>query len=504
MADNNDNNEDNEPIIHDVINIDDSLLLNPKYLSMGSIISESGHSIVYEGLYKSMPVAIKVMQPDQASAMSPDRREKFVREVTMLSRVKHENLVMFIGASVEPTMIIVTELMKGGTLKKYLWSIRPSCLDLHLSISFALDICRAMECLHANGIIHRDLNPCNFCLLTFSIFGHFVSGSLVHLVHSILKVPITDETLFAADNLLLTEDQKKLKVADFGLAREAEEEMTAEAGTYRWMAPELCNRSSHQLGEKKHYDHKVDVYSFSMVLWELLTNCTPFKKRVGILATYDAMNNVRPSVDNLPKGISSLLQSCWAEDPGSRPEFTVIARSLLDFLNSLHLPKTTPEQVLEIEQPKNDLEVDSAGTSHQMEISEEMESNKSASSLDFLDALHLPQTTREQVLEIEQQKDDLEVDSAGTSHLTEKSGEELLGACILVLASHGSEKINGGTGEQHAVEVLKYCEAIEVIKVVNVTALNPWVLTVGKSSPLPVLYHRLFVLGNVKKFDIDK
>lgn len=56
-------------------------------------------------------------------------------------------------------MVIVTELLPGMSLRKYLNSLRPEKLDLHVALSFAVDIARAMECLHANGIIHRDLKP---------------------------------------------------------------------------------------------------------------------------------------------------------------------------------------------------------------------------------------------------------------------------------------------------------------------------------------------------------
>lgn len=56
-------------------------------------------------------------------------------------------------------MVIVTELLLGGTLRKYLFSMRPRCLDICVAVGFALDIARAMECLHSHGIIHRDLKP---------------------------------------------------------------------------------------------------------------------------------------------------------------------------------------------------------------------------------------------------------------------------------------------------------------------------------------------------------
>lgn len=67
----------------------------------------------------------------------------------------------FIGACNKPVMVIVTELLLGGTLRKYLLNMRPRCLDTRVAVGFALDIARAVECLHSHGIIHRDLKPGN-------------------------------------------------------------------------------------------------------------------------------------------------------------------------------------------------------------------------------------------------------------------------------------------------------------------------------------------------------
>ncbi|GLU19944.1 hypothetical protein SLE2022_361640 [Rubroshorea leprosula] len=298
-----------------VFQIDRSLLINPLRVSLDEMIGEGYHSIVYNGLYDSNPVAVKVIQPSRTSIVSWERKEKFQREVLLLSRTKHDNVVKFIGASVEPTMMIVTELMRGGTLQKYLWSIRPERLDMRHSLSLALDISRAMECLHANGIIHRDLKP---------------------------------------SNLLLTEDKKQIKLADFGLAREEiMDEMTCEAGTYRWMAPELYSRDPLPVGVKKHYDHKVDVYSFSIVVWELLTNRAPFKGRPNITVAYATANNERPSLENLPEDIASLLQSCWDADPNVRPEFREITISLTNILNSLGSTDIKPASPADIEGSKD-------------------------------------------------------------------------------------------------------------------------------------------------------
>eukprot|EP00268_Persea_americana_P030900 TRINITY_DN2999_c0_g1_i3.p1 TRINITY_DN2999_c0_g1~~TRINITY_DN2999_c0_g1_i3.p1 ORF type:complete len:189 (+),score=40.94 TRINITY_DN2999_c0_g1_i3:1088-1654(+) len=138
--------------------IDEKLLIDPKLLLVGEKIGEGAHGQVFEGKYGDQIVAVKLLNRGKTPEERVALERRFAREVTMMSRVKHENLVKFIGACKQP-LVIATELLPGMSLRKYLISIRPKLLDLHMAISFSLDIARAMDCLHANGIIHRDLKP---------------------------------------------------------------------------------------------------------------------------------------------------------------------------------------------------------------------------------------------------------------------------------------------------------------------------------------------------------
>ncbi|XP_059294223.1 serine/threonine-protein kinase STY13-like isoform X1 [Lycium ferocissimum] len=326
----------------DEFNLEAKWLIDPKLLFVGPKIGEGAHAKVYEGKYRNQNVAIKIVHRGETPEEITKREARFGREVAMLSRVQHKNLVkvsflspklvfgydlfderlrrlnelltlvigfhfifhlQFIGACKEPVMVIVTELLLGGTLRKYLVSMRPRCLDTAVAIRFALDIARGMECLHSHGIIHRDLKP---------------------------------------ENLLLTADHKTVKLADFGLAREESltEMMTAETGTYRWMAPELYSTVTLRHGEKKHYNHKVDAYSFAIVLWELIHNKLPFEGMSNLQAAYAAaFKSVRPSTDDLPEDLAVIVTSCWKEDPNTRPNFTQIIQMLLHFLSSVSPPE---------------------------------------------------------------------------------------------------------------------------------------------------------------------
>lgn len=119
-------------------------------------------------------------------------------------------------------------------------------LPLDNLISIALDVSRGMEYIHSQGVIHRDLK----------------SGNILF------------DRNFCA------------KIADFGVAcEEAYHDVVGDdAGTYRWMAPEMIKHEP--------YGRKVDVYSFGLLLWEMLTGAIPYENMTPVQAAFAVVNKV--------------------------------------------------------------------------------------------------------------------------------------------------------------------------------------------------------------------
>ncbi|CAN6444918.1 unnamed protein product [Victoria cruziana] len=257
-------------------------------LNMGTAFAQGAFGKLYRGTYNGEDVAIKILErpennPEKAQLME----QQFTQEVMMLATLSHPNIVRFIGACRKPLVwCIVTEYAKGGSVRNFLMRRQNRSVPLKLAVKQALDVARGMAYVHGLGFIHRDLK---------------------------------------SDNLLIATD-KSIKIADFGVARiEVQTDgMTPETGTYRWMAPEMI--------QHRPYTQKVDVYSFGIVLWELITGCLPFQNMTAVQAAFAVVNKgVRPTIpqDCLPV-LSEIMSRCWDVNPNVRPPFTEIVRMLED------------------------------------------------------------------------------------------------------------------------------------------------------------------------------
>ncbi|KAH0719411.1 hypothetical protein KY290_016340 [Solanum tuberosum] len=255
-----------------------------RLLKFENKVASGSFGDLYKGTYCSQEVAIKVLKPEN---LNMDMVKEFSQEVFIMRKIRHKNVVQFIGACTRPpNLCIVTEFMTRGSIYTFLHKQR-GAFKLPTLLKVAIDVSKGMSYLHQNNIIHRDLKTAN----------------------------------------LLMDEHGVVKVGDFGVARVQTQTgvMTAETGTYRWMAPEVI--------EHKPYDHKADVFSFGIVMWELLTGeipyayLTPLQAAIGVV-----QQGLRPTIPKSthPK-LAELLEKCWQQDPTQRPDFSEI----LDILKQL-------------------------------------------------------------------------------------------------------------------------------------------------------------------------
>ena len=113
-------------------------------------------------------------------------------------------------------------------------------------------------------------------------------------------------------------------------------EMTAETGTYRWMAPEVIKHAK--------YDERIDVFSFAIILWELLTSRLPYADMPSLAAAAGVVERgLRPPVPpDTPPAVADLMQRCWAADPVMRPPFTRICEELAAIRAALEAAGVVP------------------------------------------------------------------------------------------------------------------------------------------------------------------
>ncbi|KAL2489363.1 putative serine/threonine-protein kinase HT1-like [Forsythia ovata] len=256
-------------------------------LKIGEKIAAGSCGDLYRGVYLGQNVAVKVLRSEH---LNDPLEDEFAKEVSILREVQHGNVVRFIGACTKlPHLCIVTEYMPGGSLYEYLHK-NHVILKLSQLLKFAIDVCKGMEYLHQKNVIHRDLKTAN----------------------------------------LLMDAHGVVKVADFGVARFQNNGgvMTAETGTYRWMAPEVINHEA--------YDQKADVFSFAIVLWELVTAKVPYDTMTPLQAALGVRQGLRPELpQNCHPKLLDLMQKCWEAVPDNRPTFTEIRVELEELLQEV-------------------------------------------------------------------------------------------------------------------------------------------------------------------------
>ncbi|XP_036272425.1 mitogen-activated protein kinase kinase kinase 11 isoform X2 [Pipistrellus kuhlii] len=260
-------------------------------LRLEEVIGIGGFGKVYRGSWRGELVAVKAARQDPDEDISVTA-ESVRQEARLFAMLAHPNIIALKAVCLEePNLCLVMEYAAGGPLSRALAGRR---VPPHVLVNWAVQIARGMHYLHCEAlvpVIHRDLKSNNILLLQ----------------------PIEGDDM----------EHKTLKITDFGLAREWHKttQMSA-AGTYAWMAPEVIKASTFSKGS--------DVWSFGVLLWELLTGEVPYRGIDCLAVAYGvAVNKLTlPIPSTCPEPFAQLMADCWAQDPHRRPDFASILQQL--------------------------------------------------------------------------------------------------------------------------------------------------------------------------------
>lgn len=226
-------------------------------------------------------VAIKVL-PD-AFSQDADRRRRFEQEARTAGGLNHPNIVAVYDVGIErESSYIVTEVLEGETLNQ---RMQGQSLPVRKAIDYALQIANGMAAAHERGVVHRDIKP---------------------------------------SNVFVTNDGR-IKILDFGLAKSigqdspetetvtGDDSQHAVIGTVPYMSPEQARGSR--------VDHRTDIFSFGVVLYEMLTGVRPFQ-RVTQPDTFHAIlyedPPALPRVDPAMPALDRIIRRCLEKKPDER------------------------------------------------------------------------------------------------------------------------------------------------------------------------------------------
>ncbi len=267
-------------------------------LEIGALLGQGSIGRVYAGKWRGLLVAVKEVQHTASES-------EIVAELSLLIRVRHPNLCLFMGLAM-PTpdkLCLVSEHMARGNLYTVLHD-KTLKLDWRRRLLMALDAARAMNYLHCSRppILHGHLNSIN----------------------------------------LLVDKELVTKASDYAV--DTIRQRAKRSGVYTqplWVAPEVL-RSARKPSKAS------DVYSFGIVLWEILTRRTPYQGMIKvpagagagaahIKAIADIVAGMRPLLpQGTPAKYASLVTRCWSADPSLRPDFQTIVDELSEMEREKH------------------------------------------------------------------------------------------------------------------------------------------------------------------------
>ncbi|CAH3175838.1 unnamed protein product [Porites evermanni] len=283
----------------------------------GKVFQGSATGLIEKQPKKEVAVAVKALKDEP----SKEQKDEFFREVTLMSILRHPNIVQLLAVSTEEEPYgMVFEFMSNGDLNQFLRNALPAETSLDSDdqakvyltqedlVSISVQIATGMEYLAEMKFVHRDMAARN-CLV--------------------------------GDNMVV-------KIADFGMSRDiyASEYYKMSKETLlpiRWLAPEAFLYGKFSL--------KSDVYAYGVVLWEIFT--------FGLQPYYgytnkEVMEFIQKGIhlgkpDNCPDFIYGIMKDCWIREPEKRVQFTTISRRLKDPYHDYDEPPSDsedgPEQI---------------------------------------------------------------------------------------------------------------------------------------------------------------
>lgn len=266
---------------------------------ISSEISRTMKSELYRATWNGIDVVAKFTTTGSADSTSEELEEEMLQEIAILATLRHPDLIMFLGCSLQESPIMfITQYMPGGDLEHLYNSRRvegsPAWTPAAKVVNrWARCICRGLHFLHtcSETVIHRDLKPLN---------------------------------------ILLTESLDEVKLTDFGISKLAQHAtdsytMTGGVGTWRYMAPEVARHEA--------YTEKVDTYSFALILYFMSSGRQPFHEYAdikGVLDQYVAGKEPRPKASECPAEFRSIMEAAWDNVPDKRPSADVLMERLTD------------------------------------------------------------------------------------------------------------------------------------------------------------------------------